>query len=425
MNNLSATEVNIALLSLGGLVMVLGLFSGYFKERLWLSNPILALGLGVLLGPLVTGLINLEHWGKPEAILEQGARLTIAIQLMGIGLRLPRKYPWHKWRILAVFLGLVMPIMWLCSGLLVYFIFGLPFWEAMLVGAVITPTDPVVAMSVVTGKVAEANLPKHLRNAITVESAANDGLAYPLAFLAILMLNKSPEQAIFEWLTRVWLWEVLAAVLIGALIGYIAGKILVCAESKNTIEKQSFLAYSVSLSLAVLAFVKLIGSDGILAVFAAAITFNIVIGGQERAEEESVQEAIDRFFTVYIFVLLGLALPWQQWLALGWKGLLIVIAILLLRRLPAFLLLRPLLGRLKSWHNVLFVGWFGPIGVAAIFYAMLALRHTGLELPWVIGSLVICGSIIVHGSTAVPFTQFYGEHFGKKPGISKLSQYVE
>lgn len=105
--------------------------------------------------------------------------------------------------------------------------------------------------------------------------------------------------------------------------------------------------------------------------------------------------------------------------------MLIVVAILLLHRLPAFLLLRPLLGRLKSWQDVLFVRWFGPIGAAAIFYAMLALRRTGLELPWLIGSLVICSSIIVHGFTAVHFSKFYGEHFGKKPGISRLSQFVE
>lgn len=66
--------------------------------------------------------------------------------------------------------------------------------------------------------------------------------------------------------------------------------------------------------------------------------------------------AVDRFFTIYIFVLLGLALPWQQWLELGWKGLLLVVAVLLLRRSPAFLLLRPLLGQLKSWQDTLFLG---------------------------------------------------------------------
>jgi NhaP-type Na+/H+ or K+/H+ antiporter len=75
---------------------------------------------------------------------------------------------------------------------------------------------------------------------------------------------------------------------------------------------------------------------------------------------------------------LGLALAWQQWLELGWKGLLLAVAVLLLHRPPAFLLLRPLFGQLKSWQDTLFLGWFDPIGGAAIFYAMLALSKTGL-----------------------------------------------
>jgi len=66
---------------------------------------------------------------------------------MGVALQLPKAYPLKQWRSLAVLLGPVMLLMWLCSGLLVYLILGLPFWEAMLLGAVITPTDPVVSTS--------------------------------------------------------------------------------------------------------------------------------------------------------------------------------------------------------------------------------------------------------------------------------------
>jgi NhaP-type Na+/H+ or K+/H+ antiporter len=279
----------------------------------------------------------------------------------------------------------------------------------MLVGAVITPTDPVVSTSVVTGKVAEENLPERIRNSLSTESAANDGLAYPFVLLPILILTKTPTEALSEWLIRVLLWEVGGAILMGALIGYIAGRLLVWAEAKQSIEKQSFLAYTLAISLFVLGFVKLLGSNGILAVFVAGIAFDMVVGGRDRAEEENVQEAVDRFFTLYIFVILGLALPWQQWLELGWKGLLLAVAVLLLRRPPAFLLLRPLLGQLKSWQDTLFLGWFGPIGAAAIFYAMLALRKTGLESAWVIGSLIISASIIAHGFTAVPLAKAYAK----------------
>jgi len=421
MSQLTSSEINIALVTIGGLVIVLGLFSGFLKERFFLSDPIVALLIGVLLSPSVLGLIDLAHWGKPEGILEQGARLALAIQVMGVALRLPKAYPFKQWRILAVLLGLVMPLMWLISGLLVYLLLGLPFWVAMLVGAVITPTDPVVSTSVVTGKVAQQNLPNRIRHSLSAESAANDGLGYPFVLLPILILTKPPGEALVHWFTKTLLWEVGAAVILGALIGYAAGPLLRWAEAKQTIEKPSFLAYTVALSLAVLGFIKLIGSDSILAVFAAGIAFDMVVGGRERDEEENIQEAVDRFFTLYIFVLLGLALPWQQWLELGWRGLLLVVAILLLRRLPAMLLVRPLLGRLRGMQDVLFLGWFGPIGVAALFYAFLSLRKAGVEEPWIVGSLVICASILAHGLTAVPLAKLYAKHAQSRRNREKVA----
>lgn len=290
MSQLTSIEINIALMTLGGLVLALGLLSGWLKERLFLSNPLIALVVGVLLSPSVFGLIDLAHWGKPEIILEQGARLAIAIQVMGVALRLPKAYPFTHWHILAVLLGLLMPLMWLISGLLVYLLLGLPFWVSMLVGAVITPTDPVVSTSVVTGKIAEQNLPERIRYGIFAESAANDGLAYPFVLLPILILTKPPQEALIHWLTKILLWEVGAAVLMGLLIGYLAGWLLQWAETKQTIEKQSFLAYTVALSLAVLGLVKLIGSDGILAVFAAGIAFDMVVGGRDRAKKRTYRK---------------------------------------------------------------------------------------------------------------------------------------
>ncbi len=92
---------------------------------------------------------------------------------------------------------------------------------------------------------------------------------------------------------------------------------------------------------------------------------------------------------------------------LGWTGLLLALAVLL-RRLPAVLALRPLLGRVGGTRDALFLGWFGPIGVAALFYANLAVRESGAEEAWIVGSLVICASILVHGLSATPLTRLYG-----------------
>ncbi len=104
-----------------------------------------------------------------------------------------------------------------------------------------------------------------------------------------------------------------------------------------------------------------------------------------------------------------MALPWEGWLELGWGSLLLVAAVLLLRRLPAVLALRPLLGPLRSkGKDVLFLGWFGPIGAAALYYAAFSYRETGIEAAWTVGSLVICASLLVHGVSATPLTKLYG-----------------
>lgn len=100
----------------------------------------------------------------------------------------------------------------------------------LLIGGVITPTDPVISTSVVTGKVAKENLPQRIRDALSAESAANDGLAYLFVMLPILMLTRPPGEAFLHWLTKTLLWEVEAAIGLGAMMGYVAGKLLVWAE---------------------------------------------------------------------------------------------------------------------------------------------------------------------------------------------------
>ncbi len=400
------SELNITLVTMGGLVLVAGLFSSLIRRTL-ISTPIIALLLGVLLGPAALNLLDPAGWGSQEVILEQAARLTLAISLMGVALRLPEKFPFRNWRPLLVLLGLVMPFMWLASGLLVYLILGLPFLAALLVGAVITPTDPVVSSTIVTGDTAEKNLPDRLRFTLSGESGANDGLAYPFVFLPILLLARPPGEAWAHWLTHTMLWEVGVAVVFGALIGYGAGQLLKLAEARDAIEETFFLAYTIALSLVVLGAAKLLGSDGILAVFVAGLGFDLAVKG-ERQRHQQVQEAGTRFFILPIFVLLGMTIPWEGWAELGWGGPILVVAVLLLRRLPAVLALNPLLGGVRGWGNALFLGWFGPIGVAALYYANLSLRETSVEAAWTVGSLVICASILAHGVTAAPLTKLYG-----------------
>src|ERR687893_63393 len=402
-------ELYVSLAAVGGLLLLLGVLGGLLKERTPISEPLIALLAGVLIGPAALGLLDLAELGNETLILEEAALLTLGIALVGVALRLPVGYASSNWRLLIVLLGILMPLMWIVSGLLVYLILGVPFWVAVLIGAIVTPTDPVVASSVVAGGVAERNLPAPLRHAISSESGFNDGLALPFVVLPVLVLTEPPGEVLGHWVTHTVLLEIVAGAALAALMGYLAGKTLRWAERKETMERTSLLTISLALSLTVLGVTELLHLNGVLAAFVAGIVFNFSGSSDAKESQEEIQEAISRFFDLPIFVLLGMALPWQGWLDLGWRGPLLVVAVLLLRRLPAVLALRPLLGPLRRRaRDVFFIGWFGPIGAAALYYAAFSLRETGIEEVWVVGSLVICASVLVHGVSATPLTKLYG-----------------
>ena len=212
-----------------------------------------------------------------------------------------------------------------------------------------------------------------------------------------------PGEAVTYWITHTLLWEVVFGAVLGAMIGLIAGGTLRWA-AREILETTSLLTVSLALSLSVIGVAELLGTSGVLAAFVAGVAFNVTGNSDAKERQEVVQEAITHFFDLPIFVLLGMALPWEGWLELGWVGLLLAVSMLVLRRIPAALLLRPLLGPLRRTKDVLFLGWFGPIG-AALYYATYALQETGVEEVWTVGGFVIA---VAHGITDTPLTKLYG-----------------
>ncbi|WP_436343843.1 cation:proton antiporter domain-containing protein [Natronorubrum sp. FCH18a] len=402
-------ELNIALVTIGGLTLALSLVAGLMRNKVYfLSEPMASVLLGIVIGPFGLGLVSLSHWGDPFTIMEQFARLTVGLAVMAAALRLPQRYLRTHARSMAAVLVPGMISMWLVSGGLVYLFLGVPLWIALLIGAIITPTDPVLAGTIVTGTTAEQYIPESIRNLLTGESGANDGLAYPLVFLPILVLQHPPQRAITDWLVSTLLWEVGAAVLVGAAIGAAAGWIEREFHEHELLEETSLLSVTVALTFAVLGGVKLLGSDGILAAFVAGLLFNQFADATDEADEQKVQETVLRLFTFPIFVFFGIALPVDQWVSLGWAGVALAAGILLLRRLPMTVIFRRTVRPIDGDHDSLFAGWFGPIGIAALFYATVAHRILGNEIIWGAASLVIASSVLVHGITATPFTKLYG-----------------
>jgi sodium/hydrogen antiporter len=400
------SEFDLSIALFGVIALVLGLLSRWLKQS-FVSENTVALFLGIAIGPIGLNLINVGEWGNQETIIEYVTSIALAIALMEIALRLPKREFMHHLSSYALLLGALMPLMWIVTGLLVWLILDLPFWVSLLIGAILTPTDPIVASSVVTGPVAERLLPTRLRDTLWAESGANDGLAYPFVMLPILVLATSFSDSIGEWLYYTVLYEAGFAVVIGAAIGYGAARLLMWAEAQHTIESDMFKTFTLALSLTTLGITSLANTKGLLGVFVAGVIFHMVVGEHEDEEVEPLQGALDHFFTLPVFALIGITIPLDGWIELGWTGIVLVVAVILFRRLPAMILISRWVGTLRRRPDVLFVGWFGPLGIGALYYAAFVFAETGYEEAWVAGTLVICSSIVIHGFTATPFSHWY------------------
>lgn len=402
-----------AILLLALVPLVLGMASAAI-ERAWITVPMLATLVGIVAGPQVAGWIDPQAWPQPQVILREAARITIAVSVLGIAIRTPPESYRRAWRPALALLTLGMAGMWAMSSAVSWAALGLGPAAALLLGAILTPTDPVTATSIVTGPFAEQALPDRLRSTLSLESGANDGLGYLFVMLPMTVIEGRTDLA-FIWLVDVLLHDVLGAVAIGAALGWLTAQALRLSDRHGLAEQHSFHGLTIALSLAALALGRALDTDGVLAAFAAGASFCLSADRREDFEEQSVQETISKLMNVPIFTLFGLTIPWGGWAVLGWPLWLLLPGVLLLRRLPVVLALRPWLKGF-SRQDTIFAAWFGPIGVAAIFYGLDASLHTGDMLFWHAASAMVAASLLVHGITAAPGLRAYGRGEGGGAG---------
>ncbi|QQM29155.1 cation:proton antiporter [Martelella lutilitoris] len=387
-------------------VIVLGALSARIQNSL-ISMPLIAMAAGIVAGPAVSGWITPEAWPHQEVIVREVARFTIAISVVGIAIRVPP----HVWRTMfgpvSIMLTLGMAGMWAASTLVSWATLGLAFEPGLavlaLIGAAITPTDPVTASAIVSGPVAERLLPEKIRGMLSLESGANDGLGYLFVMLPLMALTRESEgpSLLGDWLVETLLMDVALAIAAGLVIGWLVAKLLEISDRYQLAEVHSYHAITIALAIAALAAGRLIGADGILTAFAAGGAFCFSVNRHDAIEEEKTHETISKVMDLPAFVIFGLVIPWEGWGKLGVLAVLFPIAILLFRRLPVVFALQPLLKRKLTGADLAFVGWFGPVGIAAIFYAMDSLERTGDPFVWHAVSTVVAGSILVHGITAI------------------------
>ena len=398
-----------------------------FKKMriLYLTEPLLAMTFGILLGPDVFNLIESNDTAHEFKVLEKTCEFTMAMALMATALRLPKNF-YRKNKVTQtniVIFGMIL--MWLSSaGVLYWVLSGFSIAECLLLGAIITPTDPVVASTIVSGEKAEKFLPASVRNTISFESGSNDGMAFPIVLLSVFLVD-SVEFPYNKWLTHTLLYETILCGILAYVVGLLAGKIMHRSHEAGYMNTRALLPFSLALSLLLLSGFNLLKMNGILAVFIGGLGFAKHITPNEDLKEERVQESMERIFLIPVFFIFGMMLPWEEWFSLGWTAILVILGILFLRRIPAFLILKPFLPKFRGKiYDILIIGWFGPIGVAALYYAILSKEKALFDEAWIIPSLIVFASTIVHGITGLPFERKYHQLSGrpKKEKSSKTSE---
>jgi sodium/hydrogen antiporter len=402
-------RIDILLATVGLLGVIVAALSALMR-RLPISEPLLGLIAGVVIGPQVLGVMGMPPITAEHSLLHETSRILLAVSVMAVALRYPIAEIRHLWRPVTILLLVAMPVMAVVGAALGWFVLSIPFAAAVLLGAALCPTDPVLASSVVTGEDAERDLPARDRQMLSLESGANDGLALPLVLAAVAIAGGMSAGAAI----RESLWQVIGALVIGAAMGWAGGRALRWGDKYGATAAAPALFFTVVLALGILGAAGLLHLDGILAVFVGGLLFNVAGTGRERAAEVPIDEAINRFAVLPLFVLLGAALPWQSWGELGWRGAALAAGVLLLRRLPILLLLRRPL-RLPV-PDALYLGWFGPVGVSALFYlTMEADRMKVDETVLAAGSLVLVASTVAFGISGVAGRILYAKAAGSGP----------
>ena len=414
---------------LGGGSLLLAVVLPRLLHSLALSAPMVLLGVGMLIGLLTAfegmDVSPVDHREFTEHLTE----FIVLIALMGVGLELDRGLSWTSWsswlRWGAAWrmLGIAMPLCIAAVAVLGWSVMGLSAAAAVLLGAALAPTDPVLASEVqVEGPTPAGEMDAEqidesdeVRFALTSEAGLNDGLAFPFVYLAILMVTLGP---VSEWGLR-WLgWELLGKVVVGVLVGSVIGWGL--ARAAFRAPRLSLRLAETGEPLLALAAVLLtygvaeaVGGYGFLAVFACALTIRSAERGHHyHVHMHQIIERLERLLTLVVVLFLGVAMTNGMLRDLSWEGALVGTALVFL--------VRPLTGLVSLWGGRgqdrigdrsltpaerLAVAFFGVRGVGSLYYLAYATGQADFgdhELLWATVGFTVGLSVFVHGVAATP-----------------------
>lgn len=421
---LEPTPPHLTYLILSTFLIFYALFSQAIRNRLHLSEPPLAMLTGVLFGPRGINALAPHEWGFLDDLTQEITRVVVGLQVFAVGLELPKRYLPKHWRSIAIFLGPVMAFGWVVCAAFVMMLFGADLPTALVIAACLTPTDPVLAASVLSNSQFSGRVPVRIKHLLSTESGCNDGVSFPFLYVGLAVLTKKTVAGTLkEWGLITIVWQCIAGTVTGAIIGLAANKALRFADSRKLIGHSAFLVFYLLLALLSIGIGSTLGMDDFLVAFAAGAAFANDGWFAGRTRDSKLNNVLDLILSSTFFVYFGAVIPWEQFspreitpYVTPWRLFLFLVLVVLFRRIPIVLAVKRITPDLKTWREAWFCGHFGPMGVGAIFLAIEARAQleTGTSLPlpnpdpsgknfhatmlvWPVVTFVVFGSTLVHG----------------------------
>ncbi|MBX9615820.1 MAG: cation:proton antiporter [Caulobacteraceae bacterium] len=405
------------LLGLGAVVLLVS-WAPKGLSRMPLSLAMICVGLGVAIFSLDVLSFNPDP-RTYDTLAERMTELVVIISLMGAGLKLDRPVSLKGWGPTWRLLAIAMPLTIAATAWLGVTGLGFSLAMALLLGAAMAPTDPVLASDVQTGppKSGEEN---EVRFNLTAEAGLNDALAFPFVNLAILVSLSGAAvftagEGLGHWLVVDVVWKLAAGAATGWAVGKAMGWLIFQAHHKGISRHAdglvaigaTFIAYAAS---------EMVHGYGFLAVFVCALTIRASERENDFHEEmHDFAEQIERLLMMLLLVLFGGALANGLLDALTWTDALIGLAILfIVRPVVGYL---SLIGSPLQKRDRILLAYLGIRGLGSVYYLAYGLNHGQFgnsERLWAITGFIILVSIVVHGITATPLMALI-ERLGGRP----------
>ena len=347
-------------------------------------------------------------WPLPDLVEETWwpLRLTelgVIIALTSAGLKINKPFAWKSWQASWRLLAITMPLTIAAVAWLGWWALGLLPASALLLGAAIAPTDPVLAANVETTAPVEPDT-SNTRVALTTEAGLNDGLAFPFInlALAVLLAGPDPSHWFAGWLIMDVLYKITVGIALGALSGWLLGKLLFGLPVTDNLARTMTGSIALSLTLLPYALAQLAASYGFVAVFVAACVFR-----QQESNHQYQQvlhdfsEEIEHVLRAVLMFLVGAYVMSGVLAGLSWLMVAVALAtVFIVRPLTGLL---ALIGVSLPQEERLILAFYGIRGIGSFYYLAYAFSRADFpqaHILWQLLILIVVISVVVHGLTA-------------------------